>query len=149
LSAYIDGSGIYGLNASRAAYLRTFNGGLLKTCTGLSSSSRLLRGQTNETLTGRTYLPIDPNNTCSTCKTFSTCTSSSTILNCFLAGEYRTSENLGLVSMHTLFNREHNRIANALAKINPKWNDETLYQEARRIVISQLQHITKMNLFHN
>ena len=142
LSAYIDGSGIYGLNASRAAYLRTLNGGLLKTSTGLSGSSRLLRGQTNETLTGRTYLPIDPNNTCSTCKTFSTCTSSSTIFNCFLAGEYRTSENLGLVSMHTLFNREHNRIASALAKINPKWNDETLYQEARRIVIAQLQHIT-------
>jgi len=34
-----------------------------------------------------------------------------------MAGEYRTSENLGLVGMQTLFNREHNRIATALAKI--------------------------------
>jgi peroxidase len=142
LSAYIDGSVIYGINAERASYLRTFTGGLLKTSTGVSGPSSLVPTALNESLTARSYLPIDTNNTCSTCKTFSTCTSRSTIYNCFLAGEYRTSENLGLVSMHTLFNREHNRIANALAKINPTWSDETLYQETRRIVIAQLQHIT-------
>ncbi len=142
LSAYIDGSTIYGINASRAAYLRTLSGGLLKSSTGLSGTISLLRNQLSETLTGRSYLPIDTNNTCSTCKTFSTCTTSSIIYNCFLAGEFRTSENLGLVSMHTLFMREHNRISLALAKINPTWNDETLYQETRRIVIAQLQHIT-------
>jgi len=61
---------------------------------------------------------------------------------CFLAGEDRANEQVLLAVVHLLFVREHNRLTDELSKINPHWNDETLYQEARRIVAAINQHIT-------
>lgn len=58
---------------------------------------------------------------------------------CFHAGDSRVNEGLQLASLHTLFNREHNRIAQSLRGINPHWTPETLYQETRRIVAALLQ----------
>ena len=46
------------------------------------------------------------------------------------------------MAMHTLWVREHNRIATNLKLLRPYADDETLYQEARKIVIAELQHIT-------
>ncbi|XP_037082996.1 chorion peroxidase-like [Pollicipes pollicipes] len=59
----------------------------------------------------------------------------------FIAGEGRSSENPGLTFLHIVWMREHNRVARALAKSHPNWDDEKLYQEARRIVIGEYQHI--------
>uniref|UniRef100_A0A3B4V889 Eosinophil peroxidase n=1 Tax=Seriola dumerili TaxID=41447 RepID=A0A3B4V889_SERDU len=44
---------------------------------------------------------------------------------CPLSG-CRTNENIGLTSLHTLLMREHNRLARALAKLNPTGRRETL-----------------------
>lgn len=38
--------------------------------------------------------------------------------------------------------RLHNILCDELITINPSWNDERLYQEARRILIGMYQHVT-------
>ena len=37
--------------------------------------------------------------------------------------------------------REHNRLAQLLENQHPSWNDEKLYEETRRIVMAEYQHI--------
>lgn len=48
---------------------------------------------------------------------------------------------IGLMSMHTLWLRQHNRIAKQLSKIT-NWDAARIFQEARKIVGAQLQVIT-------
>jgi peroxidase len=57
-------------------------------------------------------------------------------------GDGRVNEQPQLAAMHTIWVREHNRIAAVLAQLNPFWDDERIYQEARRIVAAEIQHIT-------
>ena len=104
ITAFIDGSQIYGSDSDTAASLRTFSGGRLQTSAGH-------------------LLPLDDDGQ-------------------FRAGDIRVNDNPGLTSLHTLFMREHNRLADAFAASHPDWNDEELYQEARRIVIAEIQAVT-------
>ena len=50
----------------------------------------------------------------------------------------------GLNSVHTIFVRQHNRIATFLRNNNNinGWDDERIYQETRKIIGAQLQVIT-------
>ncbi len=63
-------------------------------------------------------------------------------IGCFLAGDYRANEQLGLIAMHNLFVREHNRLVEILTRLNPSWSGDQLYEEARKIVGAQMQIIT-------
>ncbi|VDN04293.1 unnamed protein product [Thelazia callipaeda] len=49
---------------------------------------------------------------------------------------------LASLFLQDIWMRQHNHIAISLMKMNPHWSDEQLYQESRRIVIAQLQHVT-------
>src|SRR5262249_21843219 len=60
----------------------------------------------------------------------------------FVAGDIRANENIELTSLHTLFVREHNRLAGEIAAANPGMSDEDISQRARAIVGAEIQAIT-------
>lgn len=60
----------------------------------------------------------------------------------FIAGDVRANENVELTAMHALFIREHNWWAEQISRQNPDLNDEEIYQQARAIVIAEIQAIT-------
>uniref|UniRef100_A0A914HET5 Peroxidase n=1 Tax=Globodera rostochiensis TaxID=31243 RepID=A0A914HET5_GLORO len=61
---------------------------------------------------------------------------------CFVSGSEQVNFLPSLTALHTLFIRQHNRVATQLMALNRDWSDEQLFQTTRRIVIAQLQHIT-------
>lgn len=62
--------------------------------------------------------------------------------NLFLAGDLRVNEQIGLIAMHTLFVREHNRLADLIAAQNPDLGGDEIYELARKIVGAHIQNIT-------
>jgi hypothetical protein len=59
----------------------------------------------------------------------------------YILGDPRGNENPDLLSMQTLFLREHNKIVDYLKTLHPAWDGERLYQRARTIVIAEFQNI--------
>lgn len=118
LTSWLDLSNVYGNDLQASIELRLMTGGKL--------NSSMIRG------IRRDYLPFNLDGKC---------------LNipegkpCFQSGDIRTNQNIILAALQTLWMREHNRIADVLARLNPGWSDERLFQEARRITIAEFQHI--------
>ncbi|XP_050293692.1 peroxidase-like [Anthonomus grandis grandis] len=64
-------------------------------------------------------------------------------LPCYFTSDIsRVNQNPELTILHIIFVREHNRIAKELLFYNPHWDDEHIFQEARKINIAQHQHIS-------
>ncbi|XP_012884323.1 PREDICTED: peroxidasin homolog [Dipodomys ordii] len=125
LTSYIDASNVYGSSDHEARSVRD-----------LASQRGLLR-QGIVQRSGKPLLPFatGPPTECMRDENESP-------IPCFLAGDHRANEQLGLTSMHTLWFREHNRIAARLLALNPHWDGDTIYHEARKIVGAEMQHIT-------
>ncbi|OPJ79408.1 myeloperoxidase [Patagioenas fasciata monilis] len=126
LTSFLDGSVVYGSEVPLANKLRD-----------QSNQLGLLAVNRNFTDSGRAYMPFG-----SMQKDPCLIVSKGANIPCFLAGDSRANEMLGLACMHTLFVREHNRLAAGLKRLNPHWNGEKLYQEARKILGAMIQIIT-------
>ena len=125
-TAFLDGSPVYGSTGETLDRLRTFDGGLLKTSAG-DVLPVIGDASFDDECAGRADAAdaADVNATI-----------------CYRSGDARVNTSPALVALHSLFVRQHNRLAEQLFDINPTWDDETLFQEARRLVVAQLQHVT-------
>lgn len=114
ITHWIDGSQVYGSDSARGDGLRTHTGGRLATAAG-----DLLPFNT-------AGLPNAPGPGA----------------NFRVAGDIRSNEQTGLTAMHTVFVREHNRQAALVQAAHPDWDDEQVYQRARKIVGAEIQAVT-------
>ncbi|XP_048775241.2 uncharacterized protein LOC125679824 [Ostrea edulis] len=119
---YIDGSSFYGSDMESYPGLREFSGGRLRTQNHPNGEGDLMPAADE---------PEDG------------CRESNTAYKCFLSGDGRVNQQAALTGQHTIWLREHNRIARKLETLyGSTWNDEKIFQEARRIVGAMFQHIT-------
>ncbi|XP_060521832.1 myeloperoxidase-like [Cylas formicarius] len=120
VTSFIDASMIYGNDLETLNFIRTFRGGKI--------------------IYGRSHLrgPLNPPNP----EKSELCRAGAITEDCMEAGDARLGEQPGLIAMHTVFVRYHNKIATVLSKLNKHWSDERTFQETRKIVYSAIQHIT-------
>lgn len=119
-TSYLDGSVVYGTDLAQSNSLRTFVGGLL----------------THQMTDGEELLP--PNPSMAECNKEAMASKGHF---CFKSGDKRVNVQPHLTALHIVFSRRHNLIAKDLAGLNPAWDDEKLFQETRRIVVAELQHV--------
>ena len=129
ISGWIDANTVYGGRATdgpagtdRADWLRSFSGGKLRVSNSAVGDLMPLT---------EAGAPVMANQNVPTM-------GAST----FVAGDVRANEHVGLLSMHTLFVREHNRLADVIASADATLDDEQIFQRARKIVGAQMAAVT-------
>ncbi|KAM3869960.1 thyroid peroxidase [Diretmus argenteus] len=136
ITSFVDASMVYGSSTTLASALRNHSSPL--------GSMALNSQHSDQDLAYMPFLPrlqahLDPcgprggdNFTASEASYTSAQRENAT--SCFQAGDSRANEHLGMIALHTLFLREHNRLVKELHLLNPHWSPDTLYQEARKIM---------------
>ena len=127
ITAWIDGSCVYGSDAFRANWLRTMQGGKLKVSSGNLLPYNTISGEFGD------QVDIDAPHMADDV---------GFAQRLFVAGDVRANENALLTAFHTIFHLEHNRVCDDLAIQHPDWSDERLFQHARKIIGGFLQAIT-------
>ncbi|XP_069766439.1 eosinophil peroxidase-like isoform X2 [Narcine bancroftii] len=123
LTSFIDVNEVYGSTDCLANKLRN-----------LTNELGLLAVNQEYSDNGREYLPFITisRNLCGVLR--EACAAHPKATPCFIGGDVRVNEQLGLLSIHTIFLREHNRIARELKRLNPHWSGDTIYHETRKIL---------------
>ena len=119
MTSWLDLSLVYGNDAKINKRVRTFKYGKLRT--------------SRNKYTKQEQLPYRDG--------VKSCTGLGICEKCSFAGDSRHEDNGFLNTLHVIFVREHNRVARKLLEWNPYWDDETTFQEARRVVIAEYQNI--------
>ena len=120
ITSWIDGSTVYGSSQGRSDWLRTFENGRMKVSEHEHGDLLPVGGEGSP---GMSFGGFSANLK-------------------FVAGDVRANEHIALLAIHTLFVREHNRLADAILDRNPDWTDEQIFQRARKIVAAEIAAIT-------
>lgn len=114
-TGYLDVSPIYGSSVHDSKKFRDGNSGFLKL----------------PMFNGHQLLPFDQ----AKCRNPRACNV------VFTAGDSRVNLFVGLSAWHTIFTKEHNRLVSTFKRLNPHWDGERLFQEARKVIGAQMQAI--------
>ncbi|XP_036004367.1 dual oxidase 1 [Fundulus heteroclitus] len=122
VTAWIDGSSIYGPSSSWSDFLRSFSGGLLT-----SGSEWNMPKQGG----GRSFMWSAPDPS----------TGENGPQGLYELGNAWANENVFTAAEGIIWFRYHNYVATKLHKEHPEWSDERLFQNARKIVVATFQNI--------
>uniref|UniRef100_A0A4Y0BVL3 Uncharacterized protein n=1 Tax=Anopheles funestus TaxID=62324 RepID=A0A4Y0BVL3_ANOFN len=118
VTAFLDLSIVYGNNREQTAGLRQHRGGLMAVVHRH----------------GQDWPPHNPNAS-------RLCQMREATDVCYLTGDLRSNQSPHLAILQLAHLLEHNRLASELSMLNPCWDDERLFQEARRINVGKYQSI--------